>query len=374
MDDGYRNYDEENFDNRIDDMNDLDDIEEVPLRKKGGGKKKPAKKRKKKKRFFTAVYTVLLVCVIILCSWVGYVGSYIYPLIWGDLGDESTEPVTEEQYASFEQGQFTVLMMGCDARPGDKASRSDTLMVAYVDLDQNKVRLVSIPRDTYITIPTTGERTKMNHAYAYGGIELTEETLKSNFDIDIDYKAEVDFQGFIDVIDALGGVTIDVPMDMQYAAEGIDLQAGTQTLNGDQSLQFCRFRSDGQGDLGRVERQQLFMSTLKDQLLSMGTVIKIPDICKAIKDNVVTNLTGAQLLQIMMDLSDGFELITLEPPGEGRYLDDISYFFIYEEQGDAFFEAVNNFQPTQEELDEAAAAAEDSVEGQDNSTEETDAQ
>lgn len=320
---------------------------------------KPKQKSKKKKKFFTPVYTVLLVCVIILSSWVGYVGSYLYPLIWGDLSDDSSAMTVEEQRVPFEKGQFTVLMMGCDARPGDETSRSDTLMVAFVDLTSDVVRLVSIPRDTYITIPTSGERTKINHAYAYGGIELTEETLKENFDIDIDYTAEVDFQGFVDVIDAVGGVTIDVPMDMQYAAEGIDLQAGMQTLSGEQSLQFCRFRSDGQGDLGRVERQQLFMSTLKDQLLSMGTMLKIPDISTAIKNNVVTNLTGSQLLQIMMDLGDGFELVTLEPPGEGRYLNDISYFFIHEEQGDAFFEAVNNYQPTQEELDKAAEQNQD---------------
>lgn len=313
--------------------------------------KKLKKKKPKKKKFFTAVYTVLLICAIILSSWVGYVGSFIYPLIWGDLSNDDTAVPTEEEYVSFEKGQFTVLMMGCDARPGDETSRSDTLMIAYVDLNDNIVRLVSIPRDTYVTIPTSGERTKINHAYAYGGIELTEQTLKSNFDIDIDYTAEVDFQGFIDIVDALGGVTIDVPMDMQYAAEGIDLQAGVQTLNGEQALQFCRFRSDGQGDLGRVERQQLFMSTLKDQVLSMGTVLKIPDICSAIKNNVVTNLTGTQLLQIFMDLKDGFDLITLEPEGEGRYLDDISYYFLYEEKAEEFFEALNNFQPTYIELE-----------------------
>lgn len=313
--------------------------------------KKPKKKKPKKKRFFTAVYTVLLVCAIILSSWVGYVGAFVYPLIWGDLSSEDTAVPTEEEYVSFEKGQFTVLMMGCDARPGDETSRSDTLMVAYVDLNDNIVRLVSIPRDTYVTIPTTGEKTKINHAYAYGGIELTEKTLKSNFDIDIDYTAEVDFQGFIDIVDALGGVTIDVPMDMEYAAEGIDLQAGVQTLNGDQALQFCRFRSDGQGDLGRVERQQLFMSTLKDQVLSMGTVLKIPDLCSAIKNNVVTNLTGTQLLQIFMDLKDGFDLITLEPEGEGVYIDDISYYVLYEEKSEEFFDALNNFQPTYLELE-----------------------
>ncbi|MDO4541359.1 MAG: LCP family protein, partial [Bacillota bacterium] len=278
---------------------------------------------------------------------------------------------------------FTVLMMGCDARPGDETSRSDTLMVAYVDLDKNIVRLVSIPRDTYITIPTSGERTKINHAYAYGGIELTEETLKYNFDIDIDYTAEVDFQGFIDIIDALGGVTIDVPMDMYYPAEGIDLKAGVQTLDGEQSLAFCRFRSDGQGDLGRVERQQLFMTTLKDQVMSVGTVLKIPDICSAIKKNIVTNLTGTQLLQIFMDLSEGFELIPLEPEGEGRYMDDISYYFLYEESSEELIESLNNFEPTPQELaadaeqNAAAEGSEGDPTGEDNtnnSQEESNAQ
>ena len=92
----------------------------------------------------TPVYTVLLVCVIILSSWVGYVGSYLYPLIWGDLSDDSSAMTVEEQRVPFEKGQFTVLMMGCDARPGDETSRSDTLMVAFVDLTSDVVRLVDV--------------------------------------------------------------------------------------------------------------------------------------------------------------------------------------------------------------------------------------
>ncbi|MEG0873762.1 MAG: LCP family protein [Clostridiales bacterium] len=340
--------------------------------KKKINSKKP--KKKKQPKFFSTVFIVLLVCFAVVFSWTGYVASYVYPLIWGDLGNEKTAVVTDEQKVSFEKGQFTVLMMGCDARPGETASRSDTLMVAFVDLNEKRVRLVSIPRDTYVEIPTSGEHTKINHAYAFGGIDLTKKTLKENFDINIDYTAEVDFQGFRDVIDALGGVTIDVPMRMDYAAEGIDLQPGLQTLDGDQSLQFCRFRGDGQGDIGRVARQQEFITTLKDQLLSMGTMLKIPDLCSAIKNNVVTNLTGTQLLQILMSISDGFDLITVEPPGEGRYQDGVSYYFLYENQSEEFFNAVNNYQPTAQEIkaqEKAAGGSDPNAKTEENNKEST---
>ena len=314
-------------------------------KKKGKKKKKKGKKKKgkKKSKFATAIFIIVLICTMFLFGWIGYVGAYLYPLLTGSSEeDEVKAPITEEQKAAFASGKITVLMMGSDRREGEESSRSDTLMVAFVDLDQKQIRLLSMPRDTYVTIPTTGEQTKINHSYAYGGVDLVKETLESNFGIKCDYYMDVDFQGFIDVIDALGGITLDVPRDMYYPDEGIDLTAGVQDLDGSKALQFCRFRSDGQGDLGRIDRQQAFLVAMKEKMFSAGTLLKIPDICSAVMENMQTDFTGTQILQILLQLKNGVDFQTYQPDNIPEYKDDISYVFMTD-KGQKLIDALITF-------------------------------
>ena len=326
-----------------------DEIVEPPKKskkkKKGKKKKKKGKKKKSKKKskFATAVFIIVLICTMFLFGWIGYVGAYLYPLLTGSSEeDEVKAPITEEQKAAFASGKITVLMMGSDRREGEEQSRSDTLMVAFVDLDQKQIRLLSMPRDTYVTIPTTGEQTKINHSYAYGGVDLVKQTLESNFGIKCDYYMDVDFQGFIDVIDALGGITLDVPRDMYYPDEGIDLTAGVQDLDGSKALQFCRFRSDGQGDLGRIDRQQAFLVAMKEKMFSAGTLLKIPDICSAVMENMQTDFTGTQILQILLQLKNGVDFQTYQPDNIPEYKDDISYVFMTD-KGQKLIDALITF-------------------------------
>ena len=326
-----------------------DEIVEPPKKskkkKKGKKKKKKGKKKKgkKKSKFATAVFIIVLICTMFLFGWIGYVGAYLYPLLTGSSEeDEVKAPITEEQKAAFASGKITVLMMGSDRREGEEQSRSDTLMVAFVDLDQKQIRLLSMPRDTYVTIPTTGEQTKINHSYAYGGVDLVKQTLESNFGIKCDYYMDVDFQGFIDVIDALGGITLDVPRDMYYPDEGIDLTAGVQDLDGSKALQFCRFRSDGQGDLGRIDRQQAFLVAMKEKMFSAGTLLKIPDICSAVMENMQTDFTGTQILQILLQLKNGVDFQTYQPDNIPEYKDDISYVFMTD-KGQKLIDALITF-------------------------------
>ena len=326
-----------------------DEIVEPPKKskkkKKGKKKKKKGnkKKGKKKSKFATAIFIIVLICTMFLFGWIGYVGAYLYPLLTGSSEeDEVKAPITEEQKAAFASGKITVLMMGSDRREGEEQSRSDTLMVAFVDLDQKQIRLLSMPRDTYVTIPTTGEQTKINHSYAYGGVDLVKQTLESNFGIKCDYYMDVDFQGFIDVIDALGGITLDVPRDMYYPDEGIDLTAGVQDLDGSKALQFCRFRSDGQGDLGRIDRQQAFLVAMKEKMFSAGTLLKIPDICSAVMENMQTDFTGTQILQILLQLKNGVDFQTYQPDNIPEYKDDISYVFMTD-KGQKLIDALITF-------------------------------
>lgn len=364
--------------------NDLFPIDEIvePPHKGKKKKKKKGKKKKKASKLAMAVYIIVLVCLAVLFGWVGYVGAYLYPMFMGTTAEEDAPaPITEEQQEAFESGKLTVLLMGSDKREGDTTSRSDTLMVAFVDLYEKEIRLLSMPRDTYVTIPTTGEQTKLNHAYAYGGVELAKQTIEYNFGIDCEYYMDVDFQGFIDIIDALGGVTVDVPYDMVYEEEGINLEAGVQKLDGNKALQFCRFRGDSRGDLGRIERQQAFLVALKESMFSAGTLLKIPDLCSAVMANVQTDFTGTQILQIALQLKDGVDFQTYQPDNVAEYKDDISYVFITD-NGQALIDALVAFGPIPENIkastnkldvtvdDAEAAAVMDAAENESTTTEE----
>ena len=156
-----------------------------------------------------------------------------------------------------------VMIMGVDSR-GDDVGRSDTLMVTAVDVDQKKAALLSIPRDTRVAIDGHGFD-KINHAYAYGGHKLTQQTVEHLLDVPIDHYIVIDIKSFERIIDAIGGVDINVEKRMHYEDpwddDGglvIDLYPGEQHMDGKKAIQYVRYR-DGEGDIGRIGRQQKFM-------------------------------------------------------------------------------------------------------------------
>jgi LCP family protein required for cell wall assembly len=211
-------------------------------------------------------------------------------------------------------------------RRGNEAARADTIMVALVDKKSASVKLLSIPRDTYTQVSGHG-RTKINHAYAYGGEKLMLETVNKLLGLNIEKYVVADFQGFVNIVDILGGVRMNVEKRMYYPPEGIDLMPGDQVLDGDKALQYVRFRSDGKGDIGRVARQQEFLKQLADKALQISTVWKIPDLIKEASRSIETNLSIPEMISLgntfkNIDTS-AIEAKTL--PGWPDYINEISY-------------------------------------------------
>lgn len=230
---------------------------------------------------------------------------------------------------------ITILAVGADKRPND-VGRSDTILLAFLDTKNKKVQVLSVPRDTYVTIPRSGERTKINHSYAYGGIPLLEETLESYMDIAIDYYVAVDFNGFVELVDAIGGVELEVEKRMYTPWENIDLQPGLQTLNGKDALGYVRYRGDKLGDIGRIGRQQHFLKELAEELMSLSSVWKIPKFVDIFTENVDTNLTAGEILSLYNTFKD-IDLSTLNLqmlPGAGEYINGISYWIGNREEMD----------------------------------------
>ena len=179
---------------------------------------------------------------------------------------------------------------------------SDSMLLLRFDPRQEKVSVLSIPRDTRVYIDGYGVR-KINHANEYGGPALAAATASELLGgINIDRYVRVNVQGVEKLINALGGVTVNVPKDMKYNDFSqhlyIDLKKGIQHLDGDKAMQFLRYRYDGYGDISRVQRQQMLMRSAVEQTLKPATVVKIPKILSVIQSHLDTNLTVKELMAL----------------------------------------------------------------------------
>lgn len=248
-----------------------------------------------------------------------------------ELGEETPVSPDEPRYM-FEDNKLTMLVLGVDYRNNGTGSRSDTMMLAFLDMNEPSVKLLSIPRDTRVQIPGYGYE-KFTHSHAYGGAELVMETVNDFLGTDVKYYVEVDFAGFKDVVDAVGGIEIEVPTRMYYSAEGIDLYPGIQILDGSKALQFVRYRSDG-GDLVRIARQQQFLKELAKKALDTRNLWTATKLVGAASDMTDTDLSIPQLLYIanaMLDIDvDSIEVATI--PGESKKVDGLWYIIADEQK------------------------------------------
>ena len=224
-----------------------------------------------------------------------------------------------------------VLIMGVDKREDD-VGRSDTLMIATIDPRLDQATLLSIPRDTRVKIRGLGYD-KINAAYSYGGVDLTESTVENFLGIDIDHYVQIDTNSFVKIIDAIGGVDIDVEKRMFYEDPWddngglvIDLYPGQQHMDGKTAVTYVRYR-DSEGDIGRVKRQQAFMQACMDKVTSPEIIPRIPKIAREIIDAVETDMSLRQLLELAGSLKAAQQngLETDMVPGYPLYIDDISY-------------------------------------------------
>ena len=224
-----------------------------------------------------------------------------------------------------------VLIMGVDRRDGD-VGRSDTLMLAAVDEEQSRATLLSIPRDTRVEVGTYGYD-KINHAYAFGGHEMTLAAVEKIVGVPVTHYVLIDTSAFERIVDAVGGVDINVEKRMHYEDPRddngglvIDLQPGEQHMTGAQAIQYVRYR-DGEGDIGRIARQQHFMRALLAQFLSPQVIPRLAAVVDEVKNAVETELSTRQLLTLakrMKDIEAG-GMTMLMVIGTRAFLGDISY-------------------------------------------------
>ena len=272
-------------------------------RNKGRG----TKKKKEKKVILVMSFVLLLVVVILLLKYFG-----IFPF--------------NSDIMSY--NRVNILIVGCDEI--ENHGRADTIVFLSISPKTKDVLILSIPRDTRVEISGRG-MDKINHAYAFGGERLISKTVTSFLDLPIHFYAVADFNGFVNIIDELGGVEIDIEKEMHYVDKAggveINLYPGKQILDGAKALQYIRFRHDKLGDLGRIKRQQKLALAVIEKMMNFDSITKIPQISEEIKGYIETNIK----VQDAIALANLFKGINQEKykvetvQGEPVYIEGISY-------------------------------------------------
>lgn len=254
---------------------------------------------------------------------------------------EATEPVVTAP-----RSHINILVLGSDARTKEDPGRSDSIILVGLDTVTRKITLMSIPRDTRVTIPGHGigkvNATSNKDVYADGGVPLLKKTLQGLIPgMTIDYYVRTNFAGFVKVIDAVGGVTIDVEERMVYHTSdtNIDLQPGLQHLNGTKALEYMRFRDDGVGDFGswggeehgRVARQKNLLKAVIAQTTDLRNAWRLPTVVATIGDAVSTDLPTSQMVQLGLTFKDATDkdVTTVVFPGIPKWVDGVSYVVPY---------------------------------------------
>lgn len=213
----------------------------------------------------------------------------------------------EEKLASDQRlnERINVLLLGIDDGDSEaeksEPKRTDAVLLLSFDPQENKVALLSIPRDTKVVLPGHRDYEKINAAYTYGGVIMAKQTVENLLHVPVHYYALADWRGFIDVVDLIGGVNLYVEQDMHYedpyADLKIDIKRGYQHMDGKLAGKYVRFRSDELGDIGRVQRQQKFLKAAAEQMFSIQNMTKISSLLATLDKYVETDLNTLTMLK-----------------------------------------------------------------------------
>lgn len=257
------------------------------------------------------------------------------------LREEKVKPVKDN---------VSILFVGVDDSEnrgqGSENSRSDALILATLNNKTKTIKMLSIPRDSYVYIPNLGYEDKITHAHANGGTLSTIETVEGFLDVPIDYYVRMNFNAFIDVVDALGGIEAEVPYALhekdEFDRNAINLEPGLQHLNGSEALALARTRKQD-SDIERGKRQQEILTAIISKASSVESIAKYDDVIKALGDNMKTNMTFSEMKSFLSYLTQGMpriDSLTLE--GSDDMSTGVYYYKLNQKSVDEISETLNN--------------------------------
>lgn len=298
--------------------------------------KKKKKKKKKSNSNFKKFIIILLIAVVALFGAGIGTGYYFLNKVNNKIHGNKSVPVKQVQ----EDGIVNILIMGTDAgTPGSNSEpkRTDTIMLLHYNPKTTKATLVSIPRDTMVQL--NGKTNKINEANFQGGATLAVSTVENLLGVKLNYYAKVDLNGFIKIIDILGGIDMTITRRMDYDDNSQNLhihftKGQTVNLNGQKAMEFFRWRenNDGtglaNGDLDRINIQHTFIQKVIEKVKTPAVIPKIPSILSTVADNIETNMDAQDIVKYGTTLSgldsSNINITTLK--GEGKYVGQVSYF------------------------------------------------
>jgi polyisoprenyl-teichoic acid--peptidoglycan teichoic acid transferase len=292
------------------------------------------KKKKNRKKW---IYWIVAPLLFVLLVGGGY-ATYLYNKAESTMSG-SYKPVErtstkrdKDVHPAFDN--ITVLFAGLDESKArkEKAMRTDALMLATFNQKQKSVKLLSIPRDTLVYIPNKGREDKINHAYGKGGISSTMDTVEELLDIPVDYYVKMNFEAFIDVVEALNGIDVNVTkaideMDSKDRHHAIKLQPGFQTLNGEEALAYARTRKID-SDIERGKRQQEIIKSIISKASSAKSVTKYGNVMEAVGENMETDLSFDEMKSFLDYATAGNQLNveTLSLEGSNSTIGGVYYY------------------------------------------------
>lgn len=299
---------------------------------------KSVKRRRIQRRLLIVLVTALALSVVAAGVALAYVSG---------ISNKLSDGIDESLFSALVQTDtpedpFYVLLLGTDkseARSNMEkyggAFRSDSIMLARVDPQEKKAAIVSIPRDTLVELEGHGQA-KINAARAYGGPTMAVQTVSELAGVPISHYAEIDFDGFRDIVDAVGGIDVNVPIAIEDRRAGGSLKAGKQTLTGKQALILCRSRHSydnyGAGDLYRAANQRLVLSAIANKLLA-SDIVTIATSIQSLADSVTTDMKVDEIISVaqsMRGMDSSKDIYTATMPTTSQYINGGWYEIINE--------------------------------------------
>lgn len=292
------------------------------------------KEKKKKKRIWLRIVLIVIALVIVIVGVLAFNTINNARSTVGNIQKSTSAIDQKEVQKKVENNEsLNVLLLGVDEREGD-VGRSDALMVMSLDPVNESMKIVSIPRDTRAEIVGNGTTEKINHAYARGGVDMSINTVESFLNIDLDYFVEMNMEGLSDLVDAVGGITVNSQLD--FTQDGYSFTQGETSMDGKKAMAYVRMRKeDPDGDFGRNARQRQVIQAVLDKGASIKSVNKIDDLLNVLGNNVQTNIdfsTMTDLFQNYRNVRKNTENYQMQ--GTGTTIDGVYYYEIGQEEKD----------------------------------------
>ncbi|MFC0559261.1 LCP family glycopolymer transferase [Halalkalibacter alkalisediminis] len=297
------------------------------------------KRKSRKKRVIRLIGLFSIVLLIAVGSAASYFIYKVANVTAGSQQELDRGEKSERRTAAVNPSKdnISVLLLGDDSRPGESRARTDAMIVATFNKEAGSIILTSIPRDSRVELVGRGTMDKINHAHAFGGLDMAIDTVENLLDIPIDYYALVKFEGLVGVVDALGGIEVDVPFDFDFVEKSTNsdfqFKEGVQHLSGAEALAFARMRKHPQanGDIGRGQRQQQVIEGIIKKAASFSSISNFDSVMDAVGDSFLTSLTFPNILALHSYATSLNDIETMQLQGHNMRLNGIFYLEVDEQ-------------------------------------------